>query len=163
MLCQRCKKNEATYNYVETINGNRFESHLCSFCYAELSGELNSHANSDIWAGLFSEPVKREKKCPVCGTKFSDYERTGLLGCPNCYDIFRKELLPSIQRIQGRVNHVGKGDKNFDELGLHRRLKSLQEQLEVALKERRYAEAGRINAQINEINKTLFGGGESDD
>ncbi len=163
MLCQNCKKNAATVDYVEIINGERYESHLCSSCYAELLGEANSKADSDIWAGFFGEPsIKKEKKCTVCGTRYSDYQRTGLLGCPNCYDIFREELLPSIRRIQGKVTHVGKSAKNNDELGLHRQLKSLQEQLEVALKERRYGEAGRLNRQIKEINDALYGGGEDE-
>lgn len=163
MLCQHCKKNAATVSYVEIINGKKFESHLCAPCYSDLLGDLNSKANNDLWAGLFGEPAVAEKKCTVCGAKYSDYERTGLLGCPNCYDMFREELLPSIRRIQGKVNHVGKTAVNNDELGLHRRLKSLQEQLEQALKERRYGEAGRLNRQIAEINKTLYGGGEDDE
>ena len=163
MLCQHCKKNPATFSYVEIINGAKFESHLCDSCYADLVGDLGSKANNDLWAGLFGEPSVKEKKCTVCGTRYSDYERTGLLGCPNCYDMFREELLPSIRRIQGKVDHVGKAAKNNDDLGLHRRLKSLQEQLEQALKERRYAEAGRLNNQIAEINKTLYGGGEDDE
>ena len=48
------------------------------------------------------------------------------------------------------------------EMGLHRRLKTLQEQLEIALREKRYVEAGRLNKQIYDINKTLFGGGGND-
>lgn len=162
MLCQHCKKNLATVNFVDIINGDKFESHLCDMCYAMLGAELNSKANNDLWADLFSVP-KPAKVCPVCGTKYSDYERTGLLGCASCYDMFKEELLPSIQRIQGKTNHVGKVTKNNDEFGLHRKLKNLQEQLEQALKERRYSEANRINRQIYEINKTLYGGGESDD
>lgn len=162
MLCQHCKKNTATVDYVEIINGERYENHLCASCYAEFLGDAASKVNNDIWTGLFGEPVIKEKKCTVCGTRYSDYQRTGLLGCPNCYDIFRDELLPSIQRIQGKVMHVGKSAKNNDELGLHRRLKSLQEQLEIALKERRYGEAGRLNKQIKEINDALYGGGEDE-
>ena len=164
MLCQHCKKNIATVNYVEIINGDRSESHLCEPCYAYLSGELNSKANNDAWADLFGTAnVTAQKVCPVCGTKYSDYERTGLLGCASCYDMFKEELMPSIQRIQGKTNHVGKAAKNHDDFGLHRRLKNLQEQLEIALKERRYSEANRLNRQINEITKTLYGGGESND
>lgn len=162
MLCQHCKKNTATVDYVEIINGERYENHLCASCYAELLGEAASKTDSDIWTELFGEPLIKEKKCAVCGTKYSDYQRTGLLGCPNCYDIFREELLPSIQRIQGKVTHVGKSAKNNDELGLHRRLKALQEQLEIALKERRYNEAGRLNKQIREINEVLYGRGEDE-
>ena len=163
MLCQHCKKNTATVNYVEIINGDKFESHLCQMCYSELCGELNSKTNNDIWAELFGTGTQPAKVCPVCGTRYSDYERTGLLGCASCYDVFKEELIPSIQRIQGKVNHVGKAAKNNDEYGLHRRLKSLQEQLENALKERRYNEANRLNQQIKEINKNLYGGGDSDE
>ncbi|MBD5632398.1 MAG: hypothetical protein HDP34_04135 [Clostridia bacterium] len=162
MLCQHCKKNAATVNYVEIINGDKFESHLCAHCYAELYGELNSKANADIWAGLFGSSAPRKKVCPVCGTSYSDYERTGLLGCASCYDVFKEELIPSIRRIQGKVEHVGKIGKNNDEFGLHRRLKTLQEELEVALREKRYVDAGRLNKRIDEISKSLHGG-EKDD
>lgn len=163
MLCQNCKKNTATFNYVEIIGGKKFESHLCGPCYYELFGDVASKADNSLWTGLFGEPSEEEKKCPVCGAKYSDYERTGLLGCPNCYDIFREELIPSIRRIQGKVTHVGKTENNNDELGLHRRLKTLQEQLERALKERRYGEAGRLNTEINRINAALYGGDGNDE
>lgn len=156
MLCQHCKKNAATYNAVEIINGQKFESHFCASCYAELFGGLNS--KGDIWAGLFESPLREEKVCPVCGTTYGDYQRTGLLGCASCYDVFKDELLPSIERIQGKVKHVGKVGSNNDDLGLHRRLKTLQEELEAALREKRYAEAGRLNKRIDEISKKLYGG-----
>lgn len=162
MLCQHCKKNPATVNYVEIINGEKFESHLCAACYADMYGELNSKSNGDIWAGLFGSSAPQEKICPVCGTSYSDYERTGLLGCASCYDVFKEELIPSIRRIQGKEVHVGKVGKNNDEHGLHRRLKTLQEQLETALRERRFDDAGKLNRQINEITKTLYGGGNND-
>lgn len=162
MLCQHCKKNLATVNLVDIINGDKFESHLCDMCYAMLGAGLNLKAGNDLWADLFGT-VQPAKVCPVCGTKYSDYEHTGLLGCASCYDVFKEELLPSIQRIHGKTNHVGKATNNNDELGLHRKLKDLQEQLEKALKERRYNEASSLNRKIYEINKTLYSGGESDD
>ncbi len=158
MICQHCKKNTATLNYVEIINGKKFESHLCEYCYAELYGDLASKANNDLWAGLFGDGPERVKKCPVCGTTYSDYERTGLLGCASCYDVFKEDLLPSIRRIQGKVTHVGKTGENNDEFGLHRKLKILQEELEKALREKRYLDADRLNKQIKEINVKLYGG-----
>lgn len=159
MLCQRCKHNEATVNYVEIVNGNKFESHLCPYCYAELYGELNSKSAGDIWAGLFGDSAPAKKVCPVCGLSYADYERTGLLGCASCYDVFKDELIPSIRRIQGKVKHVGKAADNRDEFGLHRKLKSLQEKLETALREKRYYDAGKLNAEIKEISKLIYGGG----
>ena len=162
MFCQHCKKNTATVNYVEIINGDKFESHLCEECYAMLGAELNSKSSGDLWADLFGTGnLIAHKVCPVCGTKFSDYERTGLLGCASCYDMFKEELMPVIKRIQGKTNHVGNAAENTDELGLHRKLKTLQEELEQALKERRYGDANRLNREIYKINKTLYGGGEN--
>lgn len=162
MLCQRCKKNTATKNYEDVINGEKIFFHFCDACYNDLFGELNSKVNNDYWSSLFISDVIPQKICPVCGTSFSDYEQTGLLGCASCYDVFKEELMPSIRRIQGKVTHVGSASQNNDEYGLYRALKSLQEQLEIALKEKRYGEAGRLNRQINEINKKLFKGGEDD-
>ncbi len=157
MLCQRCKKNAATENYVEIINGEKFESHLCAKCSSELYGELHSKMSENVCAWLFGSSAPK-KVCPVCGTTYADYERSGLLGCASCYDVFKEELLPAIKAIQGKVEHVGKVETNNDDLGLHRRLKSLQVQLEAALREKRYVDAGRLNKRIYEINKILYGG-----
>lgn len=161
--CQHCKKNPATVNYVEIINGDKFESHLCKSCYASLYGELHSKTNGDIWAGLFGTWDEEKKVCPVCGTTYADYERTGLLGCASCYDVFKDELLVAIKRIQGEVSHVGKVGTNKDEFGLHRRLKTLQEELETALREKRYSDANRLNTRIKEITNKLFKTGGNDE
>ena len=160
MLCQHCKKNTATYNRVDDINGEVFKTHLCQSCYLKLFGGLNSlNSVGDINALLFGSPTKRRKTCPVCGTTYDDYEQTGLLGCASCYDVFKEELVPSIKRIQGKdIKHVGKSGGSRDELGLHRKLKNLQERLETALREKRFNEAGALNRQINEISKKLYGG-----
>ena len=48
---------------------------------------------------------------------------------------------------------------NNDDHGLYRRLKALQEQLEAALRNKQYTEAGRLNKRIDEITKALYGGG----
>lgn len=162
MFCQHCKKNIATVNYVEIVNGERFESHLCPFCYASLTGELNSKVNADLWAGLFGTSAPKRKICEVCGTSYDDYERTGLLGCANCYAVFKEELMPSIDRIQGKVQHIGKVAKNGDGTGIQRRLKDLQEQLECALREKRFEDAGRLNKEISKLTKTLYGGDDGE-
>ena len=157
MVCQHCKKNTATINYFEEIGGDRFEINLCASCYADLYGALSSKVNGDFWAGLFSDGVRQVKTCPVCGLSYDEYERTGLLGCTSCYDVFKEQLIPSIARIHGKVAHVGKATSNRDEFGLYRELDGLKKQLEIALRERRYSDASKLNQKINAINKQLFG------
>ena len=159
MLCQQCKKNPVAVNYIESINGNKIELHLCASCYLDMCGETSKKINSNLYAGFFSSAKPKLKSCAVCGTTYEDYERTGLLGCAGCYDVFKEELLPSILRIQGKVEHVGKVGENTDALGLHRRLTDLQEKLEDALREKRFGEADRLNRQIDAIKKTMHGGG----
>lgn len=159
MLCQRCKQNIATQNYVGVINGQVFESHLCNKCYVELAGDLNENTANVYWPLYGDGSAEEATPCPVCGTRYADYKRTGLVGCATCYDVFKELLLPTIRQIQGKDTHVGTAALNNDEYGLLRKLKTLQEQLETALKERRYSEANRLNRQIAEINKKLYGGG----
>lgn len=73
--------------------------------------------------------------------------------------MFKDELIPTLLRIQGKAEHVGKKGNNNDEFGLHRQLNSLQEQLENALREKKFTEADRLNKKINSIKKTMHGGG----
>lgn len=158
MLCQHCKKNEATVSYVEIINGKKSEFHLCNGCYANLYDDLGTKVNGDILAGFFGSSQSRVKVCPVCRTTYADYERTGLLGCTSCYDVFKEELMNSIERLQNGATHVGKVPDNVDEFGLHRKLKSLQEELESALRDKRFKDAGRLNREINTVKKKIAGG-----
>ena len=159
MLCQRCKKNNATVSYTGIINGKEFGYNLCKHCYAQMFGSFETVTNNDILTGLFSAAPKKRRSCPVCGTTYADFERTGLLGCPSCYDVFKEELIPYIERIQGKTQHVGKVGVDVREQDVTRRLSHLQEELEKAVKERRYADAGHIYSQIDSIKKS---GGNKD-
>lgn len=158
MLCQRCKKNQATMISQVPLNGEKVGYALCTSCYAEMFGSINS-ANGDIMAGLLSQPQrKRPRACPVCGMSYSEFERTGLLGCAACYDVFKDELMPYIRRIQGKTEHVGKVGPNVGEQELTRTLSRLQEELEQAVRDGKYAVAARINDKISEVRGRMAGG-----
>lgn len=160
MLCDKCKKRQATVHRRELVDNKYCELHLCDECAAYTFGEFENNVENAILAGLFGEPVVSEKTCPACGMRFSDYERTGLLGCPSCYDVFNAELLPHIARIQGKVTHTGKGGGVYtSEHDLRMQLSSLQDEMEKALKSGNYIKAGHINNRLDLIKKKLSGGG----
>ena len=46
-----------------------------------------------------------EKYCKYCKTTLSDFYATGMLGCPNCYRAFEKELSPVLYKLQGTDRH----------------------------------------------------------
>lgn len=165
IMCQHCKKRPATVNFVDTVGGETVALHLCEQCYRYKYGEFESVTANAILSGLFgtSAPA-RSKVCKVCGMKFEDYERTGLLGCPSCYDVFKEELMPSIESIQGKTYHVGRaGGDHSSEHDLRLRLKSLQEQLEAALARGDYMAASRFNKRMTDIKKAINGGSHGTD
>ena len=116
MLCQNCGKNQATTHVKKTINGETSELHLCAACAAKqgLGGMWNGFGFDlgDFWGSLFAEPAARELadsvRCEGCGKTFQEIAHTGKAGCPACYTTFYDRLLPSIQRIHGKAQHVGK-------------------------------------------------------
>ena len=134
--------------------------HLCDRCYKYKYGEFEKVTENAIINGLFGPSAPAvQKVCKVCGMRFEDYERTGLLGCPSCYDVFKEELLPSIQSIQGKTYHVGKeGGDHSSEHDFRLRLKSLQEQLESALTRGDYIAASRLNRHMTSIKNAIKGG-----
>ena len=49
-----------------------------------------------------------DKICPACGKRLSEFYKTVMLGCPECYAAFEKEILLALKKIQGKQFHVGK-------------------------------------------------------
>lgn len=138
MLCEKCKKNEATFYYHENVNGKKKSYNLCSECAAEMekNGEINTvgpekyldsfesffedfgnpfKSMDKLLAGFFgTSPALsgrvsgEEKKCPTCGMTLKEFAESGTAGCPDCYEAFSKELEPTITRVQGKSRHSGR-------------------------------------------------------
>ncbi|MGN1373123.1 MAG: hypothetical protein ACI4VK_03630 [Candidatus Coproplasma sp.] len=154
MLCQNCKRREATQNHLEIINGKPFEYHLCAHCAQEIFGSFEDSFAKGLANGLFDEPHSFDSVCPACGTSFSEFQRTGLLGCPSCYDVFREELMPYVAKMHGKTRHVGKGGGvNTAEHETRLELSRLQKAMEQALARGDYLSAEKINKQMNALRK----------
>jgi len=161
MLCQNCKKREATVSHTADIGGKLCSYHLCAFCADAMFSSFESSFAQGLDFGLLDDAEQEEKACPLCGMRFSEYQRKGLLGCPTCYDVFHTELMPYVAKIQGKVTHVGaSGGVNTAKQDEMIRLTSLQKAMEEALARGDFAEAGRINGKIAAIKKTDGGSGE---
>lgn len=154
MLCSNCKKNEGIY---PVTGADGAETLLCGECYARLGAAAEYAALSGIGQGGC---------CPVCGTTYEQYKRTGLVGCSVCYDTFREELMPVIRRMHGKPVHMGGhplGNGKLYELMDERN--RLRAELEEAIKRKDMAEADRLNRDIREISRVIYRGdygGEDD-
>jgi protein arginine kinase activator len=96
--------------------------------------------------------VKEEKKCPVCGHTYSDFRRTGKIGCGECYNVFRAPIAETLKQVQPSTIHTGKlPSKSGEELRLKRRYESLKSELAAAVKNEDYEKAAKLHKQIREI------------
>lgn len=157
MLCQNCKKNEATTHIKTIVNGEATEAHLCSDCAKSLGydGVFSDFGFnfSDMLSSFFSEPVMaglggRSLRCDKCGSTFNDIVRSGKIGCGDCYSTFYDKLLPSLERLHGRTSHEGKIPNCIVEVPDKTEKEKLQDELDEAVKSQDYEKAAELRDKI---------------
>lgn len=113
MRCQKCGKQPATTRFKRTVNGVTEEWMLCDDCAAAMGFNQLSFFTGGFLGSLFGPDILEQAadhaiRCPTCGTSFEEIARTGLMGCADCYNQFRHRLAPTIEKLHGRAEHVGK-------------------------------------------------------
>ena len=97
-----------------------------------------------------------EKICPECGTTLSQFYQTSMLGCPNCYRAFEREITLALKKIQGGTLHAGKTPYGTE---LDKKLLSEYEMLikqkERAGIEQRFSDMNELTAQILDLGEEL--------
>ncbi len=159
MLCQSCKKNEATTHIKRVVNGRIEEYDLCPECakkmgytslFSNFESEWNSLLGSFFGGGLPSRTSAT--RCKSCGASFSEIAKRGMVGCPDCYETFYEELLPSIKKIHGNTRHNGKFPSSSGrQLAIVNELESMQEQLNEAIARQEFEKAAELRDKINEL------------
>jgi protein arginine kinase activator len=115
MKCKFCGQ-PATVHYTKVgTDGQPVELHLCAACEEKqqlgkgqelnLSTILQALIGANV--GGLSHELSR-LQCPACGMKYMDFRAEGRLGCPHEYNVFRKGLLPLLERIHRAEQHQGK-------------------------------------------------------
>lgn len=146
MLCDKCKKNTATYFSTVNINGNVTETHLCSECAKDY--------NTFNFNSFFGSPKLNEfgfdsdELTCDCGYTLSDYIETGLLGCAKCYETFRNYLNNNLIKFQYGVSHNGKTPADLSEDTTENKIKKLELELKKAVSEENYEYASELKKQI---------------
>ena len=152
MKCEICSE-PATVHITDMSQGKYRVLHLCGDCAEkERHGELKEHAQVEnivkgIIAAFAGELVGELAKltCPYCGTKYMEFRSKGRLGCPADYEIFRKGLMPMIERIHGSTSHQGKTpSRHASSSGPQAELIGLRRELQAAVAREDYEEAARL-------------------
>ena len=166
MLCEKCGKKQACYHSTLVVNGEAKSTHLCEKC-AEKEGVFTRTYNSifDEFRSLtnflgFSD--FDDKVCPKCNWSLSKFKESGLLGCSACYETFEEEIEDIIKRIQpyseNKVDNIEfKVETKKKGLTKQQKLDKLKADLQQAIKDERYEDAGVINKEIKKLTKELQG------
>lgn len=152
MLCDKCKTNEATFHKTVVINGDSYETHLCSKC-VDLTDWGDWQGFDEDFIPDFFDPFSpfkfldyNEKKCPTCHSTFRDFLRRGKLGCKDCYDTFELEIRDMLENMENPIDlDLGIEDVKSTKLSI------LQDKLKKAVDEERYEDAGEIKKQIDKL------------
>jgi protein arginine kinase activator len=170
MKCNVCGKKEANIKIVKVINGEQTVTHLCEDC-ARTNGDLNfsqsgfnlsnlltDFFNSNITKSQFTPEYKGQVKCSKCGLTWRDFQSRSRLGCNECYEAFKTQLLPLVRRVHGNVEHQGQVPKTKEpHLAKEKMLKQLKSNLQEAIIEERFEDAAGYRDEIRKIEKEIEG------
>jgi protein arginine kinase activator len=157
MLCEICKKRKATVRVNEIQkDGTHKQIHLCDECAKQYGVSLKFSFNEllgNLIGSQLGKPRKGGKrKCPECGLTFEEFKSAGRLGCPRDYEVFKRNLDPLLEKIQGGLQHVGKVPANLGEkLQRQQEVNRLQRELELAVSREEYERAAELRDSIQKL------------
>jgi protein arginine kinase activator len=159
MLCQRCQKRDAQFHSSRIINNELIDVHLCSKC-VEIHGNQEETKSIDdklhsllevlLKADVYNGNSSSVLRCDICGTTFKELEKSGLAGCPKCYDLFSERILKDNNESYGTGSPNKKAGSTF--------LERLEKRLKTAVQNENFEEAAKLRDKIRVLEKEGFFG-----
>ncbi len=154
MICDVCKKNQATVFFTQIVGGKLQKVNLCEGCSKE-NGITDpvGFSLADKLLGLgAAQEIERGggvQRCPVCQFSQADFKKTGRLGCAACYDTFAEGLQSLLKGMHKGTSHVGKVPSRLQEtMEREQQLKDLHRNLRKAVEAEDYESAAELRDQI---------------
>jgi protein arginine kinase activator len=171
MICDVCKQYPATITIKKLVNNVYSEIHLCENCAKKEATNMGGKFDfSDFVKGVLdmenggssmvfpsqkfgpgpnSFPHYENPKCPGCGLTLSEFRRTAILGCEDCYKVFENFLEPIIKKMHGRTIHTGKvAHSSGVDILKKREITDIQQQLIKAIGDENYELAAEYRDMI---------------
>lgn len=161
MLCQQCGQREAEIYLVQTLNGEKTQTHLCAQCAANsaitmtpisFASFLQGFVDAPKLFGECAQPKQAEASCPLCGQSLTELSRTGKAGCPSCYKTFAPQMAAMIRSVQaGNSKHIGKIPQSAGEARACRELEQYKQKLSEAVAKEEFEEAAKLRDAIRAL------------
>ncbi|MGB5107409.1 MAG: UvrB/UvrC motif-containing protein [Candidatus Zixiibacteriota bacterium] len=162
MLCEDCRKQDATVHMKQVINGQKVVLNLCSNC-AKRRGFSNPLKNipfpladflTSMVSGSIAEPDSEMTglTCSSCGLTYDKFAKTGRLGCGECFNTFRQPLADLLRKIHGSNLHRGKRQSsNAEGMDTLKEEARLKDELKTAITNEDFERAAQIRDLIKDI------------
>ena len=147
--CQYCKANEAEIRCILVIDGKRTEKKLCGECARKAGIEEQQKMNRKNAKEFVVSGKRKDPLCTNCKLNFSQFLKTGMLGCSDCYESFGTALRDILKGIHSVSYHRGRGpgsERTMD-------IAQLKWKLSEAIREEDYELAARLRDEIKLFEK----------
>jgi protein arginine kinase activator len=175
VLCEECKSKPASVHVTKIVNSKKVQQYLCQECarakWEDLGFSMQPHLSvQNLLSGLVSAaqgasagatPVT-QLRCSNCGLAFSEFTRTGFLGCRQCYEQFDQELRPIYKRIHGDTEHRGKvPGRAGGRARVTREIDALRRELQECVRTEDYERAAELRDKIRALQEQLASSDEN--
>lgn len=163
MMCDECGIRPATVRLMSIVNGEKVARNLCTHCLSDVKKQLPSLDLSGLDSMLANllaatkkmgvpEQPEIDRTCSRCGTTYEAFQKSGLLGCADCYDAFREPLEALLKRIHGQTQHTGRAPGVQNDAISHKlSLYGLKQQLSRAIAAEEYEQAAELRDRIRAL------------
>jgi len=80
---------------------------------------------------------------------YSAFERTGRLGCAQCYHDFAEQLRPVLQRIHGNIQHEGRKPAHWE--NTPEQPEELRQKMEEAVADENFEDAAKYRDELRTL------------
>jgi protein arginine kinase activator len=155
--CGRCAK-PAVHHITEILEGEVKALHLCETCIKDYLDNPESTETESEEVETESDPNEAETVCESCGITFKEFRSRGRLGCGECYNAFRTELLQLIENIHSSDTHCGKIPKREPQTSqIQFDLARVRTELREAIEREDYEDAARLRDKLKSLEAEAFG------
>lgn len=169
MMCEDCGLRPAKFHLMTIINGDRVERNLCPACMAKHQKQIPGIDFSNL-AGILNsilENKSAEEKakldaeyescvCDQCGMTYLEFQKSGMLGCANCYTAFKAPITSLLQRVHGNTQHAGRVPGGVHSgTSIRMNIDRLKQKLQKAIADEEYEQAAKLRDAIRALSAQL--------
>jgi protein arginine kinase activator len=160
IICEVCKKKQATVHLTNIEDNIKKEVHMCEECAQKKGFSVKTTIQLSQAVGqlakLQSQEAAEEEQdlqCEACGMTWGDFRSGGRFGCANDYVVFRSKLAALFRDIHaGEAQHVGKAPQGKHLDVQHRReVLACRRKLREAVEREAYEEAAELRDRLGQL------------